>query len=67
MSELRAGDSFPDGVTFGWVAPTPEKADISSCGIPSTYDASRGAYRTETKVLPLSRSLLLQLYHDKLS
>lgn len=42
MSELKAGDTFPEGVAFTYVAVTPENSDITSCGIPTKYDASQG-------------------------
>jgi alkyl hydroperoxide reductase 1 len=41
MSALKAGDKFPDGVTFGFIRPTPEKADITACGLPEKLDASK--------------------------
>lgn len=40
MSALKAGDSFPEDVVFGWVPPTPENKDISACGVPTKYPAS---------------------------
>ena len=42
MAELKVGDSFPSGVTFSYVPYTPENGDITSCGIPINYDASKG-------------------------
>ncbi|KAF7954444.1 hypothetical protein EAE96_005565 [Botrytis aclada] len=43
MSEatLKLGDSLPEGVKFGWIAPTPENADIKACGMPIIYNASK--------------------------
>jgi len=41
MAELKLGDSFPSGVTFSYVPYTPEKDDITACGIPINYDASK--------------------------
>jgi hypothetical protein len=43
MSELKVGDNFPEGVTFSYVPYTPENGDITSCGIPINYDASKGS------------------------
>ncbi|KAL6866446.1 peroxiredoxin type-2 [Amphichorda felina] len=40
MSELKVGDSFPEGIAFSYVPPTPENSDITSCGIPQKFDAS---------------------------
>ncbi|KAI3321527.1 Redoxin [Xylariaceae sp. AK1471] len=40
MSELKAGDSFPEGVSFLYVKPTPETSDVLACGIPTKFDAS---------------------------
>lgn len=42
MPELKAGDTFPEGVTFQYIAFEPDTAAITSCGIPTTYDASKG-------------------------
>jgi alkyl hydroperoxide reductase 1 len=42
MSELKAGDSFPEGVSFTYVPYTPEQADIIACGTGIKYDASKG-------------------------
>ncbi|CZR51648.1 probable peroxisomal membrane protein [Phialocephala subalpina] len=41
MADLKVGDSFPSGVTFSYVPYTPENGDITSCGIPINYDASK--------------------------
>ena len=43
MAELKVGDSLPNGVTFSYVPYTPENGDITSCGIPINYDASKGS------------------------
>ncbi|ATY60500.1 peroxiredoxin-5, putative [Cordyceps militaris CM01] len=40
MSALKAGDSFPEDVVFGWVRPSPENADINACGVPTKFPAS---------------------------
>lgn len=42
MPELKAGDAFPEGVAFTYIAATPENSEITSCGIPIKYDASQG-------------------------
>lgn len=41
MSELKAGDKFPEGVSFGFIRPTPEKAEITACGMPEQFNASK--------------------------
>ena len=41
MSELKVGDTFPEGVAFQYIPYTPENGDISACGIPTKYDASK--------------------------
>ncbi|PBP22159.1 allergen Asp F3 [Diplocarpon rosae] len=41
MAELKLGDSLPAGVTFSYVPYTPENGDITSCGVPINYDASK--------------------------
>lgn len=40
MSNL-VGKPFPEGVTFTYVEPTPEKSEVTACGIPIKYDASK--------------------------
>ncbi|KAI1815435.1 Redoxin [Poronia punctata] len=40
MGALKAGDSFPEGVTFTYVKPTPETSDVLTCGVPTQFDAS---------------------------
>jgi hypothetical protein len=42
MADLKVGDSFPEGVTFSYVPYTEEKSDITACGIPINYNASKG-------------------------
>lgn len=44
MSALKAGDTFPEGVKFSYIPYTPEKADITACGVPIPYDASKGMF-----------------------
>ncbi|KAK0717147.1 Redoxin [Lasiosphaeria miniovina] len=39
MPGLKAGDSFPEGVKFTYVAPTGQ-LDLTTCGLPIKYDAS---------------------------
>ncbi|CAL3964320.1 hypothetical protein PZA11_001707 [Diplocarpon coronariae] len=41
MAELKLGDSLPAGVSFSYVPYTPENGDITSCGMPINYDASK--------------------------
>ncbi|KAL7918861.1 Redoxin [Trichoderma austrokoningii] len=40
MSVLEVGDNFPGNVSFGYIPLTPESQEITSCGIPTKYDAS---------------------------
>ncbi|KAI1323934.1 Redoxin [Xylariaceae sp. FL0255] len=40
MSALKAGDSFPEDVTFLYVKPTPESSDVLACGVPGPFNAS---------------------------
>ncbi|OAA66912.1 Thioredoxin-like fold protein [Niveomyces insectorum RCEF 264] len=49
MSGLKAGDAFPEGVTFTYVPPT-GKLDITACGLPVTYNASE-EFKTKKVVL----------------
>ncbi|KAI0019073.1 peroxiredoxin [Xylariomycetidae sp. FL0641] len=41
MSALKPGDAFPEGVTFTYVPPAPETAEVTSCGMPTKFDASK--------------------------
>jgi alkyl hydroperoxide reductase 1 len=41
MSGIKAGDSFPEGVTFNYVPATPDTGDVTVCGRPQPYDASK--------------------------
>jgi alkyl hydroperoxide reductase 1 len=40
MSDL-IGKPFPEGVTFTYVPPTPDKSEVTACGIPIKFDASK--------------------------
>ena len=42
MPELKAGDAFPEGVTFSYIPFTPEIGSFEACGIPQNYNASAG-------------------------
>jgi hypothetical protein len=52
MSAPKVGDSFPGGVVFSYVPYTPETSDITACGIPINYDASKGTLFPHNKILP---------------
>jgi alkyl hydroperoxide reductase 1 len=41
MATLQSGSSFPEGVSFSYIPPT-GNLDLTVCGIPTTYDASKG-------------------------
>ncbi|PGH08658.1 hypothetical protein AJ79_05940 [Helicocarpus griseus UAMH5409] len=41
MAPLKAGDDFPADVKFSYIPWTEEKGDITACGIPQAYDASK--------------------------
>ncbi|KAK6497023.1 hypothetical protein TWF481_002003 [Arthrobotrys musiformis] len=40
-STLKVGDSFPEDIVFSYIPYTEEKSDITSCGIPINYNASK--------------------------
>lgn len=42
MSALKVGDSFPEDVKFSYVPYSPEQAEVTACGLPTNYDASKG-------------------------
>ena len=42
MAELKVGDTIPEGTIFSYIPYTEEKGDITACGIPINYDASKG-------------------------
>ncbi|KAL1982469.1 hypothetical protein VTN96DRAFT_1260 [Rasamsonia emersonii] len=41
MSGLKPGDTFPSDVVFEYIPWTEEKSDITACGIPVKYNASK--------------------------
>ncbi|CAM1502010.1 Fc.00g039940.m01.CDS01 [Cosmosporella sp. VM-42] len=41
MTELKAGDAFPEDVAFTYIPPAPETSEFSQCGLPIKYDASK--------------------------
>jgi hypothetical protein len=41
MAPLKAGDSFPENVAFQYIPWAEDKGEITSCGIPIKYDASK--------------------------
>lgn len=47
MAELKVGDNIPDGVTFTYVPYSPEHADITACGIATSYNASKGMHNLD--------------------
>lgn len=58
MAELlKVGDTIPAGVTFSYIPYTEDKGDITSCGIPINYDASKG-------LLPIRLLPFLPLFPD---
>lgn len=44
MTELKVGDTFPEGVAFQYIPVTPETEEVTSCGIPVKFDASAGMF-----------------------
>jgi len=40
-AELKKGDSIPEGTTFTYVPYTPEIGEITACGVPIAYNASK--------------------------
>ncbi|KAL2007544.1 hypothetical protein VTN00DRAFT_8982 [Thermoascus crustaceus] len=41
MAPLKPGDQFPSDVVFSYIPWTEEKGDITACGIPINYHASK--------------------------
>lgn len=41
MAPLKSGDSFPSGVSFQYIPWAEDKSDVTACGIPIKYDASK--------------------------
>jgi alkyl hydroperoxide reductase 1 len=41
MSELKVGDSFPEDVAFQYIPYSPETSEVTSCGIPTKFNASQ--------------------------
>jgi hypothetical protein len=48
---LKVGDGLPSDVTFSYIPYTPEIDDITSCGIPVNYNASKGTFLLSPFVL----------------
>ncbi|KAG9236095.1 putative peroxiredoxin pmp20 [Amylocarpus encephaloides] len=38
---LAVGDAFPEEVSFGWIPYVPDNGEITACGIPTRYNASK--------------------------
>ncbi|KAF3069063.1 putative peroxiredoxin pmp20 [Daldinia childiae] len=73
MTTLKAGDSFPEGVTFTYVPYTPELAGVTACGIPVKYDASKEAKEKKLVIVsvpgaftPTCQNTHIQGYIEKL-
>jgi len=41
MSALKVGDQFPEDVVFSYVPYTDDKSEVTACGIPQNYNASK--------------------------
>jgi len=41
MTSLKAGDAFPEDITFSYVPYTEDKSGVTACGIPVKYNASK--------------------------
>jgi hypothetical protein len=52
MAELKVGDTIPEGTIFSYIPYTEEKGDITACGIPINYDASKGKSSSSPHSLP---------------
>jgi alkyl hydroperoxide reductase 1 len=44
MAALKVGDSLPSDVVFSYIPYTEESSEITACGIPINYNASKGFY-----------------------
>jgi hypothetical protein len=44
MAALKVGDSLPDDVVFSYIPYTEESSEITACGIPINYNASKGLF-----------------------
>ncbi|KAI1645831.1 Redoxin [Daldinia loculata] len=73
MTTLKAGDNFPEGVTFTYIPYTPELAGVTACGIPVKYDASKEAKEKKLVIVsvpgaftPTCQNTHIQGYIEKL-
>ena len=41
MAPLKAGDPFPSDVSFQYIPWSEDKGEVTACGIPIKYDASK--------------------------
>jgi alkyl hydroperoxide reductase 1 len=53
MADLKVGDTLPAGITFSYIPYTEDKGDITACGIPINYDASKGLPPLLSPLLPI--------------
>jgi alkyl hydroperoxide reductase 1 len=44
MASLKVGDSLPSDVVFSYIPYTEESSEITACGIPINYNASKGTW-----------------------
>ena len=51
MPALEVGQTFPEGVSFTYVAPTGD-LNLTACGLPIKYDASAGTYPSPCSPCP---------------
>ena len=58
MASLKVGDEFPTGVTFSYVPYAEENKEVTSCGIPINYDASKGSFFSFHPAKPPAAPLL---------
>jgi len=57
MASLKVGDSWPSDVVFSYV-PYQEGSEITACGIPINYDASKGLSPSPALLSPYPQSPL---------
>lgn len=71
---LKAGDDFPEGVSFTYVPYKPETSAVTACGIPVKYDASKEFKDKKVVIVsvpgaftPTCQNTHIQGYIEKLS
>lgn len=62
---FSVGDKLPTDVKFTYIPYTEEKADVTACGMPITYNAGKGTQSPSLLNLHLCLNSKLTVYHTE--